>query len=137
MISTTGHRLLPLDAVSLFRLKLLPHATVLTPNIPEAKLLLEDAGEPPTKLEDISDIIQCAQAIQRLGPKVVLLKGGHMPMTHELMLAAKESEKQLAVNVVVSDGIIYQLSEPWSTSNNTHGTGCSLACMLSEMRVRT
>ena len=137
MVSTTGHRLLPLDAVSLFRQKLLPHATVLTPNIPEAKLLLENAGEPPTKLEDISDIIRWAQAIQRLGPNVVLLKGGHMPMTHELKLAAKESEKQVAVNVVVSEDMTYQLTEPWSTSKNTHGTGCSLACMLSKVEART
>ena len=133
MVSTTGHRLLPLAAVTSFRQKLLPLATVLTPNIPEAKMLLEDAGEPPMELENVSDIVRCAQAIQRLGPKIVLLKGGHMPMTHELKLANRESEKQLAVNVVVGDGVAYQLSEPWSASENTHGTGCSLACKPSQV----
>ena len=129
MVSTTGYRLLPLDAVSLFRKQLLPHATVLTPNIPEAVLLLENAGEPLFELKDISDVVRCAQAVQRLGPKFVLLKGGHMPMTQELKLATQDFEKQLAVNIIVGDGLTYELSETWSASNSTHGTGCSLACM--------
>ena len=137
MVSTTGHRLLPSDAVSSFRTKLLHHATVLTPNIPEATLLLEDAGEPISELKDISDVVRCAQAVQRLGPRFVLLKGGHMPMTHELKIATQDSEKHLAVNVVVGDDVIYELSESWSTSNNTHGTGCSLACMLQKLGALT
>ncbi|KAL9122044.1 MAG: hypothetical protein Q9187_001405 [Circinaria calcarea] len=63
MMSTSGAQLLPTDAVRVFREQILPLATVLTPNIPEAKLLLQDAGQPVSDPQTLDDLIEYARAI--------------------------------------------------------------------------
>lgn len=71
MVSTSGCRLMQEDALSIFIQELLPLATLLTPNIPEAEIL---AG---MKIQNKEDIQNAALAISKLGCKYVLIKGGH------------------------------------------------------------
>ncbi|MFP5373658.1 MAG: bifunctional hydroxymethylpyrimidine kinase/phosphomethylpyrimidine kinase [Gammaproteobacteria bacterium] len=72
MVATSGARLLEPDALDALRRRLLPLATVLTPNIPEAELLL---GAP---ISDGADADAAARTLQAMGPRAVLLKGGHL-----------------------------------------------------------
>jgi len=130
MVATSGAQLLPGDAVRNLREKLLPVTAVLTPNIPEATLLLRDADiqyKSPTSLDDLKVL---AKLVHGLGPKAVLLKGGHMPLTRSYVKAITESEKTVTVDVLF-DGADYTIIEsPYLDSKNTHGTGCSLASSI-------
>lgn len=116
MIAKGGDRLLAEAAVTALRERLLPLATVLTPNLPEAAALLE-VPEPTTR----AGMAPMADALRALGPAdgsgAVLLKGGHLP--------GPESPDLLAT----ADG------EHWFEAarvptRNTHGTGCTLASAL-------
>ncbi len=92
MISTSGSQLLPEAAVQGLRKKLLPLTTVLTPNIPEATLLLKDAGLNYTEPQDLQGLIDVAKQVATLGPKAVLLKGGHLPLTNDHKTARSPDE---------------------------------------------
>lgn len=130
MVSTSGSQLLPEKAVKELRLKLLPMTTILTPNIPEAQLLLKDAGAQAPEPVDLAGLIELAKKIRLLGPKAVLLKGGHLPMTEDHK-AAKSPQKASTVIDVLFDGEKTTLLETqYLVSNNTHGTGCSLASAI-------
>ncbi|EEH03973.1 phosphomethylpyrimidine kinase THI20 [Histoplasma capsulatum G186AR] len=108
MVSTSGSELLPAEAVNIVQTKLLPLTTIVTPNIPEAILLLQGSGAATKDPENLEDAIQIAKQIHTLGPKYVLLKGGHMPRTCSRSLASSRI----------------------SCLKNTHGTGCSLASAI-------
>ncbi|EXJ92840.1 hypothetical protein A1O3_01394 [Capronia epimyces CBS 606.96] len=130
MIATSGAQLLPGDAVRNLRTQLLPTTTLLTPNIPEAMLLLQDADihyKSPSGLEDLKAL---AGQVHQLGPRAVLLKGGHMPLTREYTKATSDEEKFVTVDILF-DGEAYTLIESkYLESKNTHGTGCSLASAI-------
>ncbi|KAE8860463.1 hypothetical protein PTNB73_08073 [Pyrenophora teres f. teres] len=81
MVSTSGSQLLPETAVSTLIKLLLPLTTLLTPNLPEAKLLLQTTRTDVTEPQNVDDIVALAHRIRELGPKWVLLKGGHLPLT--------------------------------------------------------
>lgn len=130
MVSTSGSQLLPEAAVQSLRTKLLPLTTILTPNIPEAILLLKDAGVDVLLPKDLSELTQLAKQVRALGPKTVLLKGGHLPLTaaHE---AAQNPEDASRVIDILYDGENTTLFETeFLMSKNTHGTGCSLASAI-------
>lgn len=112
MVAKGGDRLLAADAVAALRDTLLPMATVLTPNLPEAADLL--GREPTTTLTDMA---AQAQALRALGAGAVLMKGGHL---------AGESSPDLLVS---ADGTT-ELPGPRHATRNTHGTGCSLSAAL-------
>jgi thiaminase II len=130
MIATSGAQLLPEDAVQQLRQKLLPMATILTPNIPEATLLLRDADlhfDDPTDLESAKSL---ARKVYSLGPKAVLLKGGHMPLTDAYKRPSDQEKPSLIVDILY-DGTEFTLIESkYQKSRNTHGTGCSLASAI-------
>ena len=128
MASTSGSRLLPKDAVRELREHLLPFTTVLTPNVPEAELLLADAGLPANDLQNVDDLISIAKAVQSLGPKYVLVKGGHLPFKKDGTVAETESQKELMVDILYGEGEVTRIETTYHKSKNTHGTGCSLAC---------
>lgn len=71
MISKSGHHLLDEKAVSALKVELLPLATLVTPNVPEAEVL---TGFP---IRTKQDFYRACISIQEMGPKAVLLKGGH------------------------------------------------------------
>lgn len=131
MVATSGSHLLPLIAVRNLRLRLLPLTTILTPNIPEARLLLQDEGgthKEGIEIRSIKDMIDLTQRVQSLGPDYVLTKGGHVPFTKELTVAASEAERETVVNVLCGKGETIVFRMHYQPSKNTHGTGCSLAC---------
>ncbi|KAH7088350.1 Phosphomethylpyrimidine kinase-domain-containing protein [Paraphoma chrysanthemicola] len=130
MVSTSGSQLLPQAAVSTLIAELLPLTTILTPNLPEAKLLLEIAGVDVKDPENVDDIVAMAHNILGLGPKWVLLKGGHLPLTRGKVVSREESEKEVVLNVLVGESGVTILESDYLKSNNTHGTGCSLASAI-------
>ncbi|KAF6805191.1 thiamine biosynthesis protein (thi-4) [Colletotrichum musicola] len=127
MIATSGAQLLPREAVTQLLEGLLKLTTVLTPNIPEAKLILEDAGHGSIEVKTVKDLEEMAKAVHALGPEWVLVKGGHAPFNKDLVAAETEEEKAFVVDVLYGDGKFVHIQSPYQKSTNTHGTGCSLA----------
>jgi hydroxymethylpyrimidine/phosphomethylpyrimidine kinase len=109
---------------------LLPLTTILTPNLPEAMLLLETAGVEVKDPENVEDIVAMAHNIRGLGPRWVLLKGGHLPLTRGRLVGRAENEKEVVLNILVGESGLTILESEYLKSENTHGTGCSLACKL-------
>ena len=128
MVSTSGYRLLPLYAVQNLRRLMLPLTTILTPNIHEAKLLLEDAHISMPELDSLEAMVTLTQLVQKLGPTYVLLKGGHLPLTKDGKIAVQDVDRHTIINVLCSkeETILFKMN--YLDSKNTHGTGCSLAC---------
>src|SRR5690606_36895969 len=96
------------DALDALRHRLLPLATVVTPNLPEAELLL---GTPIAGLDDMA---AAAGALRRLGAPAVVLKGGHLPGND-------------AVVDILADATGEQRSVHPRLDVDAHGTGCTLA----------
>ncbi|TNC16316.1 bifunctional hydroxymethylpyrimidine kinase/phosphomethylpyrimidine kinase [Methylobacterium terricola] len=113
MVATSGDRLLADDAVEALRQKLLPHASVLTPNLPEAAVLLGEGIA-----ADEAAMLDQGRRLLALGPRAVLMKGGHA--------AGPES-----VDLLVGPGeATLRLTGPRIETRNTHGTGCTLSAAL-------
>jgi len=118
MVAKSGDRLLLSDAVAALRETLVPLARVLTPNLPEAAVLL-DAAEP----SDHAGMSGMARKLLRLGAQIVVLKGGH--------LAGAESAD------IVDDGIRQiTITAPRIATRNTHGTGCTLSAAIAALLLR-
>lgn len=111
MVAKGGDRLLDRDAVATLRLELLSRAHVVTPNLPEAEVLAEMA------IESIGDMRTAGERILARGPRVVVVKGGH--------LDGPES-----VDVVVTREGTYELRGPRLATRHTHGTGCTLSSAI-------
>lgn len=116
MVATSGARLLEKDAVSALEMKLLPLATVITPNIPEAEILL--GREIPAGAEGMRD------AARELGEKystAVYLKGGH-------------AKNAFASDYFFDGREIFVYNLPWVENPvSTHGTGCSFAAAVAAL----
>ena len=112
MVAKGGDRLLAADAVAVLRDILLPMATAVTPNLPEAADLLGMA-EAATRDEMVTQ----AQALLALGPRAVLLKGGH--------LSGDDSP-----DLLLTADAAHWLPGPRIGTRNTHGTGCTLSSAL-------
>ncbi|KAM0513950.1 hypothetical protein ACHAPE_007305 [Trichoderma viride] len=131
MVSTSGAQLLPHEAIAQLSQHLLPHTTILTPNIPEATLLLTQNGHQVGEIQSVSDVEAMGRKIQQLGPKWVLVKGGHMPFRKDLTVAKTDEEKEIVVDVLIGpEGSILRVQSPYQKSTSTHGTGCSLASAI-------
>ncbi|SDZ47842.1 hydroxymethylpyrimidine kinase /phosphomethylpyrimidine kinase [Jannaschia faecimaris] len=112
MIAKGGASLLNPEAVAVLRDRLLPLATVLTPNLPEAAALL---GAEVAEVRE--EMAAQGRALRTLGPEHVLMKGGHG--------AGAESS-----DCLVSDCGVTWFDAPRIATKNTHGTGCSLSAAL-------
>ncbi|WP_257248461.1 bifunctional hydroxymethylpyrimidine kinase/phosphomethylpyrimidine kinase [Burkholderia cepacia] len=116
MISKSSHALLAPEAVDALRDALLPLATVVTPNLPEAAALLNDV---PATTED--DMVRQGRALLRTGARAVLMKGGHLPDA-----SASPDWLVEAARTVRLDGARVPVS-------NTHGTGCTLSSAIAAL----
>ena len=114
MVASSGARLLEVDAERAYLDVLLPRAAVVTPNLHEAQVLL---GAAITTLEEQR---QAARALGELGPRAVLVKGGHA-------VAGAGDE---AVDVLWDGDHLLELRAPRVAGTNDHGTGCSLASAI-------
>lgn len=130
MVSTSGSQLLPEGAVKGLRTKLLPLTTILTPNIPEAKLLLKDAGVDAPEPANLESLVELAKRVCSLGPKGVLLKGGHLPLTKNHRTAHNQQDAAIVIDVLYDGEDVTLFETDYLVSKNTHGTGCSLASAI-------
>ena len=111
MVAKGGDRLLEPEAVDAIKAELLPRAHIVTPNVPEAEVL---AGFPIRSLEDMR---RAGDRILKLGPRVVLVKGGH--------LDGPES-----VDIACTAHGHFELRGPRIDTPHTHGTGCTLSSAI-------
>jgi hydroxymethylpyrimidine/phosphomethylpyrimidine kinase len=118
MVATSGDRLIDEAAVDAVRRDLLPLADLVTPNVPEAAVLLD---VPPAT--DVDQLPGQATALLELGPRAVLLKGGH--------LGGEES-----VDVLATTGGVTVTRRPRVDTTSTHGTGCTLSSALAALAAR-
>lgn len=130
MVSTSGAQLLPEDAVRTLRKELFPLVALVTPNLPEALLILKDVGQNVDLPKGIQDLAKIAQSVQKLGPRSVLLKGGHLPFTRDGTVDKRTPQKRFVVDVLCDSEEVTVFESDYIESKNTHGTGCSLACMF-------
>lgn len=124
-VSTSGHSLLPLEAVDTLRRECLPWATVLTPNIPEAEFLADwEKGS----IRSVDDMERCASELGALGVRYVYLKGGHMPLESR----QGEPGRKVVVDLLWDADTRTATKEerPYLDVKNTHGTGCTLAAAI-------
>lgn len=111
MVSTSGDRLMAPDAEAAIAKRLLPMATVVTPNIPEAAALTGLA------VNTVDDMIRAARALLDLGPGAVLVTGGHLEGDEIFdVLAGRDGDETF--------------SSPRLATRHTHGTGCTLASAI-------
>ena len=128
MVATSGAQLLPDEAITNLREELIPMATILTPNLSEACLLLKNAGIDVPDVRSVEDLIGLAGRVQALGSRYVLVKGGHLPLTKSGEISEREPEHHTVLNVLHDGRQVTLFSSDYIHSRNTHGTGCSLAC---------
>ena len=112
MVATSGDRLMANETVQVLVRELFPRASVITPNLDEAALLLGH------DIADADALNQAAQDLLAMGAKAVLLKGGH--------LAGDEVVDLL----VQAHGPSRRLASPRIASKNVHGTGCTLSSAM-------
>lgn len=110
MVATSGAVLLEEAAIETYKKKLIPLATVITPNIPEAEVL---SG---MKIRNQEDMKEAAKKLMEMGPSAVLVKGGHLV------------EDALDILYDGQGFHIFQ-GKKWDTMN-THGTGCTLSSAI-------
>ena len=113
MVSESGARLLDIDAESALVAEILPRATVLTPNLPEADALVGGVSD---STQDQAPAL--ARAVLKLGPKIVVLTGGHREQVTDLFLDSQEPER-----IVSIPGKRYP-------DGAAHGSGCTHSSVL-------
>jgi hydroxymethylpyrimidine/phosphomethylpyrimidine kinase len=120
MVSTSGHDLIGDEAFQVLKTRLLPVARVVTPNIPEAERL---AG---FSIGNETDMRRAAEAIQALGARAVLVKGGHGLRQQEQEAGAGE-----ALDLLLTEtGRFVELREEFINVGEVHGSGCTLAAAI-------
>jgi hydroxymethylpyrimidine/phosphomethylpyrimidine kinase len=110
MVAKGGSPLLGADAVGVLRERLLPLATVVTPNLPEAAALTR------REVADLATMRDAARAILDLGPECVIVKGGHL--------------EGAAIDLLYDGSDFVELAAERIATPNTHGTGCIFASAL-------
>ena len=111
MISKGGSRLVNSNSIKYLKKLLLPLCSVITPNIPEAEELTK------CSISNKEDMIKAAKKILSMGPKNVLLKGGHL-------------KNKMIFDILVTKKNIKVFSKRKIKTKNTHGTGCTLSSAL-------
>jgi hydroxymethylpyrimidine/phosphomethylpyrimidine kinase len=121
MVATSGDKLITDNTIDALTNKLFPLATIITPNILEAELLLNK------KINSIENMKQCSVELLELGCEAVLLKGGHFnSVDDEIDCSAKIFD--VFVSKEFSTPVIY--NKPKIITKNLHGTGCTLSAAL-------
>jgi hydroxymethylpyrimidine kinase/phosphomethylpyrimidine kinase len=111
MVAKGGQRLISNSSINFLKEKLFPYALLVTPNIPEAEVLINK------KIKTLEDIIKAGKQILKFGPKFVLIKGGHI-------------NKSIIEDVLISKNNIKIFKNKKIKTKNTHGTGCTLSSAI-------
>lgn len=110
MVSKSGFHLLQPEAKEALINYLLPMATLVTPNLPEAEVITG------LKISTLEDMKKSADLIRKIGPKYVLIKGGHL-----------DGE---ATDILYDGNEFIYYNSPRINTKNTHGTGCTLSSAI-------
>ncbi|CAO4168992.1 bifunctional hydroxymethylpyrimidine kinase/phosphomethylpyrimidine kinase [Methylorubrum aminovorans] len=113
MVATSGDRLISQEAVETLRSALMPLATVVTPNLPEAATLLDEA-----EAGHENEAVGQARRLLGRGARAVLIKGGHGE--------GRESVDHL----IAADETLRRFAAPRIETRNSHGTGCTLSAAV-------
>ncbi len=115
MVAKSGDRLINNAAIEAMKNELLPISTLMTPNIPEACVLLN--RKEPIPIEEMK---QEAQRLLSLGSQWVLLKGGHLEGDH-------------CFDVLCNEQNVYEYENKRIHTKNNHGTGCTLSSAITSL----
>lgn len=113
MVSTSGHKLMTDDTIDIIRRELIPQASLITPNLHEAQILL---GE---RIKDLHEMDTCADVLGKNYGCSVLIKGGHLEGNEMCDVLYDAHEQQC-----------FHFHAPKIESNNLHGTGCTLSSAI-------
>ncbi|HWH11807.1 MAG TPA: bifunctional hydroxymethylpyrimidine kinase/phosphomethylpyrimidine kinase [Solirubrobacteraceae bacterium] len=115
LVASTGTRLLGVDGLDALRELLLPLATVLTPNLPEARTLVESAGRRSTDAAEELDDAGLARALGSMGPAYVVLTGGHRVVASDLYWDGET---------------VVEIPGERHPGGSAHGSGCTHSAVL-------
>lgn len=109
--------------------ELFPIATIITPNVPEASLLLNGK-----RISSISDMEEAAKELHAMGPQYVLLKGGHLVKFENEQFTSPQDDRptkeQMVVDILYDGRQCHRFAHGAFRTNNSHGTGCTLAASI-------
>lgn len=112
MVATSGDKLISDESIDLLKTKLLPLATIITPNLPEAEVLVG------FEIKDEDSVLKAGKYIQeKLKVKNVVIKGGHL-------------DKDATDYLFLEDGKVEKFTSKRIDTNHTHGTGCTFAAVI-------
>ncbi len=114
MTAASGDKLLRDEAISTLLEKLLPYATLITPNLFEAEIILQK------KIRTPGEFRNSAKDLAATGARAVLLKSGHF----------NEGEELTDILYIAGTGELIEFSNPRIDTKNTHGTGCTLSSAI-------
>ncbi len=114
MTAASGDKLLREEAISTLAEKMLPAASIITPNLYEAEIILE------REINNRKEFTKAAKDLADTGAKAILLKAGHF------------EERGIITDTlfIASTGELFEFSNPKIETNNTHGTGCTLSSAI-------
>lgn len=129
MIATSGSALIGEEAIDAYLDKLFPVATVITPNLMEAQAAIERLTGEKFTVANLDDLKRLAKGlVEKSGCSAALVKGGHAPMDEQYQVDTKNGVKTL--DVLYHDGGFNVFENNYIESDNTHGTGCTLASSI-------
>ncbi|CAE8582677.1 unnamed protein product [Polarella glacialis] len=129
MVSTSGHALLQAGVgafLETLKSELFPLATIITPNLPEASLLLGGRV-----IDSVAAMEQAARDLCAMGPRWVLVKGGHLDTG-----AQTRSAEATDVLCDRETGLCQHFESSFIVTSHTHGTGCTLASSIAALLAR-
>ena len=121
IVSSTGHRLLSIEAQEIIKSQLLPLSMLVTPNIPEMEALANHS------VDTYEHKVEASKILFDYGAKAILLKGGHEEGEHKCDILFTNSESGIESTIFTSESI---------TTRNTHGTGCTLSSAITAFMAR-
>ena len=119
LVSSTGHNLMQEGGALAYREALLPYAMIVTPNLREAAVL---CGIDVRDIKDLDDMVRLGQLLLSYGPRSVLVKGGHFLETGAI--------RDRAPDILVLANTVDIFDAARVTTDNDHGTGCSLSAAI-------
>ena len=124
LVASSGTRLLEPAAERILRTQLIPLAAVVTPNIPEAEVLSE------IEIDGLAAMRRAAQALHKLGPRAVLIKGGHWPAMLD------DGHRSKMVDLFFDGRRYIEFVAARIPGEGAHGTGCALSAAIAAWLAR-
>jgi hydroxymethylpyrimidine/phosphomethylpyrimidine kinase len=132
MVAESGARLLDAEAQGALLAEIVPRASVLTPNLPEARVLAGlAAGQSASPSDELDEreVERLARAVLALGPQSVVLTGGHRPRAVDLYL-------ERAPGVSTDDAALIEIPGERHAEGAAHGSGCTHSAVLAAQLAR-